>query len=122
VSPRRPAARATTRSRAWSRVLLLLLLLALVGGAGTARAQDAVPAQDVEAAPAEAAQSPVAAPAAGDEGGAAARPVAPRSMRPYWHLFIAFGLTWVLLLGYVVSLARRFARLEETAHQLGRNG
>lgn len=32
--------------------------------------------------------------------------------RPYWHVFIAYALAWVLVLGWVVSIARRLARIE----------
>jgi CcmD family protein len=39
--------------------------------------------------------------------------VLPRSMRPYWHVFLAFGLAWVLIGGYVYSMSQRFSRLEE---------
>lgn len=42
----------------------------------------------------------------------------PRSMRAYWHVFIAFGLTWLLLLGYIVSLGRRFSQLEREVRGL----
>lgn len=36
----------------------------------------------------------------------------PRTMRAYWHVFIAFAVTWLLLFGYALSLGRRWARLE----------
>jgi CcmD family protein len=32
--------------------------------------------------------------------------------RPYWHVFIAYALAWVLIGGWVVSIARRLARVE----------
>ncbi len=35
-----------------------------------------------------------------------------RSMRPYWHVFIAFGITWALIFGFALSIGRRFGRLE----------
>ncbi len=35
-----------------------------------------------------------------------------RSMRAYWHVFIAFGITWVLIFGFALSIGRRFGRLE----------
>ncbi|HEU0013276.1 MAG TPA: CcmD family protein [Longimicrobium sp.] len=41
------------------------------------------------------------------------RATPPRTLRAYWHVFIAFAVAWVLLFGYVVTLARRFRRLEE---------
>ncbi len=36
----------------------------------------------------------------------------PRTLRGYWHLFVAFAVAWLLLFGYTVSLVRRFARVE----------
>ena len=36
----------------------------------------------------------------------------PRTLRGYWHLFVAFAIAWLLLFGYTVSLVRRFARVE----------
>jgi CcmD family protein len=36
----------------------------------------------------------------------------PRTMQAYWHVFIAFAMTWLLLFGYAISLGRRWARLE----------
>ena len=38
--------------------------------------------------------------------------VAPRSQRPYWHVFSAFAVAWVLLFGYAVLLGRRLAAVE----------
>ena len=35
-----------------------------------------------------------------------------------WYLVAAFSLAWTVLLGYVVVLARRQARLEESTHYL----
>ncbi|HEX8358485.1 MAG TPA: CcmD family protein [Longimicrobium sp.] len=37
----------------------------------------------------------------------------PRTLRAYWHVFAAFTFAWLMILGYAVSLARRFRRLEE---------
>jgi len=48
-----------------------------------------------------------------------AQHAAERTMRGYWHLFIAFALTWLVLFGYVISLGRRFGRLEEELNRLG---
>ncbi len=33
--------------------------------------------------------------------------------RPYWHVFIAYAIAWVLIGGWVISIARRLARLEK---------
>jgi CcmD family protein len=32
--------------------------------------------------------------------------------RPYWHVFIAYAIAWVLIGGWVISIARRLARVE----------
>lgn len=33
--------------------------------------------------------------------------------RPYWHVFAAYVVAWALVLGWVVSIARRLARIEK---------
>jgi hypothetical protein len=38
--------------------------------------------------------------------------LASQSLRPYWHVFIAYALAWALVFGWVVSIARRLARAE----------
>ena len=35
-----------------------------------------------------------------------------QSLRPYWHVFVAYALAWLLIFGWVVSIARRLARIE----------
>jgi CcmD family protein len=42
----------------------------------------------------------------------------PRTLRAYWHLFIAFAVTWLLLFGYALSVGRRWARLEREVQQM----
>jgi CcmD family protein len=83
--------------------------VAIAAQAPAASAQDAAPA-------AESTSTPDANTAAGGEvdGG----DYLPRNMRPYWHFFLAFGAAWVLLGGYVISLGRRFGRLEEELESL----
>jgi CcmD family protein len=49
---------------------------------------------------------------AAQTGGLPGGPVAPRSQRPYWHVFSAFAVAWVLLFGYAVLLGRRLAAVE----------
>lgn len=44
--------------------------------------------------------------------------VLPRLMRPFYHVFAAFGLAWALILGYVVSVRRRIDRLEAEVQRL----
>lgn len=33
--------------------------------------------------------------------------------RPYWHVFVAYAIAWLLVVGWVVSIARRLARIEK---------
>ena len=35
-----------------------------------------------------------------------------QSLRPYWHVFIAYALAVVLIFGWVVSIAKRLGALE----------
>lgn len=44
--------------------------------------------------------------------------LARQSLRPYGHVFVAYALAWALVLGWVVSLGRRWSRLED---ELGRD-
>ncbi len=62
----------------------------------------------------------LAAPAflGGQTPGAEGR-LASQSLRPYGHVFLAYALAWALVLGWVISLARRWARLED---ELGGGG
>ena len=39
--------------------------------------------------------------------------LARQSLRPYWYVFIAYALAWLLLMGWVLSIGRRIRRLEE---------
>jgi CcmD family protein len=53
------------------------------------------------------------------QGGEIAQPpLQPRSMRPYWHVFMAFAVVWLLLFGYALTVGRRFGRLEEEVRRL----
>ncbi|MFL5385442.1 MAG: CcmD family protein [Longimicrobiaceae bacterium] len=45
-------------------------------------------------------------------------PAPPRTLRAYWHVFIAFGLAWLFLFGYALSLGRRFRNLEHEVDTL----
>jgi CcmD family protein len=49
------------------------------------------------------------APLSAQVGPAAANP----QMRHFWHVFIAYAVAWVLIFGWIVSVARRFKRVEE---------
>jgi CcmD family protein len=33
--------------------------------------------------------------------------------RPYWHIFSAYAIVWLLVLGWVFSIVRRLRRVEE---------
>lgn len=37
----------------------------------------------------------------------------PPSLRPFWHVFVAYAIAWLLMLGWLVSIARRLGRVEE---------
>lgn len=50
--------------------------------------------------------------------GLPARPQPPRTLRDHWHVFAAFAIVLGLILGYVVVLARRFARLDREVASL----
>lgn len=58
---------------------------------------------------------PVGAEAQAGQGGG----LGSQSLRPYGHVFVAYALAWALILGWVVSLGRRWRRVED---ELGRNG
>ncbi len=95
-------------------VLLVTALLLASPFAVAAQQSGTVPVPAVEADPAfTAAEAPPAA------AGLPQRAAAERTMRGYWHLFIAFAVTWLLLFGYAISLGRRFGTLER---QLDRTG
>ena len=38
--------------------------------------------------------------------------LAQQSLRPYWLVFVAYALAWLLLLGWMFSIARRMRGLE----------
>lgn len=38
--------------------------------------------------------------------------LAGQSLKAYWHVFIAYAIAIVMILGWVVSIARRLARIE----------
>ena len=39
--------------------------------------------------------------------------LAQQSLRPYWYVFIAYALAWLLLLGWMFSIDRRMRGLED---------
>lgn len=96
---------------------LLALLAALVAAPAGAQTAGAEPAEaaavqsGVEAAP-----GMEAAPQS--SSGLPMRDTQARTMRAYWHVFIAFAATWLLLFGYALTMGRRFGRLEEEVRRL----
>lgn len=93
------------------RIALLVFLLALpMTGAGQSTAPTPAPpsAEIVQAQEQQEMAFPV-------------RDTAPRLQRAYLHVFLAFGIAWVLLLIYAVSLGNRFKRLERDLERLRRS-
>ena len=43
--------------------------------------------------------------------------MAQQSLRPYWHVFIAYAIAIVLVLGWVISIAKRLKEVEERLGQ-----
>ena len=39
--------------------------------------------------------------------------IAGQNLRGYTHMFIAYAIAWALVLGWVVSIARRLGRVEK---------
>jgi CcmD family protein len=91
--------------------IVLIALLALLAAPSVVRAQADTGAATTTYQPAP----------AGAASAHPAREAAPRSLRAYWHVFIAFAIAWVLLFGYVVMIARRSRRLEEQLDGLARH-
>ncbi|HSU17436.1 CcmD family protein [Longimicrobium sp.] len=94
----------------FARAALAAALLAL-SPAPRLAAQDAPPAAASTQAPAPAEQ-PLGGPALSAEAGP------PRTLRAYWHVFIAFALAWLLVFGYAISLGRRFRAIEREVDAL----
>lgn len=36
-----------------------------------------------------------------------------QSMRPYWHVFAAYAIAWLLIGGWIISISRRLSKLEK---------
>ena len=41
------------------------------------------------------------------------------SLRPFWHVFAAFTLAWLILFGWLVAIGRRLRRVEDWMDQDG---
>ena len=48
-----------------------------------------------------------------DASGLPASGMAQQSLRPYWHVFIAYAVTIALVLAWVISISRRLKDVEE---------
>jgi CcmD family protein len=46
------------------------------------------------------------------QGMADANAIAGQNLRGYTHMFIAYAIAWALVVGWVVSIARRLGRVE----------
>jgi CcmD family protein len=53
-----------------------------------------------------------AVPAAAQEAAVPGTGLSGQSLRPYQFVFVAYALAWLLVLGWVVAIARRMSRLE----------
>jgi CcmD family protein len=47
------------------------------------------------------------------QGGADSNALANQSLRGYTHMFLAYAIAWVVLVGWVISIARRLGRVEK---------
>jgi CcmD family protein len=74
-----------------------------------APAGETAPSAPLTAAPEQAATS----------SGLPASVTAARTLRAHWHVYAAFTIAWLLVFGYVISLARRFGRLENELNARG---
>ena len=46
-------------------------------------------------------------------GGLPSSGIGAQSLRPYWHVFIAYAIAILLVLGWVISIGRRLRDVEE---------
>ena len=101
---------------------LLLCLLLLSAAPLAARAQESTPAQTEAATTADPGTALSAREPATQSNGLPVAAAPPRTLRAYWHVFIAFAIAWALLFGYVVMLGRRFGALEREVQRLEGSG
>ena len=98
--------------------LTFALAIGLAFAAAPVRAQDSTAASPSTAATASpSTAAPVTA--APTSSGLPTEPAPPRTLRAYKHVWIAFTLAWLLLFGYVVSVGRRFGKVERELESLG---
>ena len=43
--------------------------------------------------------------------------IAGQNLQGYTHVFIAYSIAWVLILGWVISIARRLGRVEKALQE-----
>jgi hypothetical protein len=43
--------------------------------------------------------------------------LAAQSLRPYWHVFIAYALAWLFVGGWLFSVGKRLSRIEEALNK-----
>jgi CcmD family protein len=97
-----------------------LLLAAPLAHGAPAQAASAPATSAATSATTDGSASPAAQPGAcSTSTGLPAEPAPPRTLRAYWHVWIAFTLAWLLLFGYVISVGRRFGKLEREVESLG---
>jgi CcmD family protein len=101
-----------------SLILFAAAFLFLVAGPAAASSQEAAPPPEQAAVTigqtAEVGAGTVMQPASG----LPERTPQARTMRAYWHVFIAFAATWLLLFGYALTMGRRFGRLEQEVQRI----
>lgn len=43
--------------------------------------------------------------------------IATQNLRGYTHMFIAYAIAWLLVIGWVISIARRLGRIENALRE-----
>ncbi|HEV2130094.1 MAG TPA: CcmD family protein [Longimicrobiaceae bacterium] len=99
-------------------VLFLLALAALPAPVAAQGPDTPVSADQVAGPPASPTQVPQVP--AGAEPALPERAAPARTLRAYWHVFIAFALVWALLFGYALSVGWRLGGLEREIAALQR--
>jgi CcmD family protein len=98
----------------WLIVLLSVLAFAIAlsdTAPLAAQAPDALPGVEAAAAPTATQDAPAPRFGLPSEG-------QPRTLSHLWHVFLAYAAVWVLLFGYVLTVGRRFGKLEAEVRQL----
>lgn len=102
-------------------IVAILALGSVIPAVADAQAPDTPAAAGGQAAPAATSPARGQAETAAQQGQFAPTPlgnVQSRTLRSYWHLFIAYAVTWVLVFGYALSIGRRFGKLEAEVREL----